>query len=64
MQRIFIVAPQREGDSRYHVCMTKSKAPFQAVYLADECIVIGSFDSLDEAKVNARIHGSRRPTVI
>jgi hypothetical protein len=63
--RIFIVAPNYDGDTLHVVCKTKDKDRLLDIYQTDRYVEIGETDNLHDAKQLAWLNGAgKRPTVI
>jgi hypothetical protein len=62
--RIFIVAPQYDGDTLYVVCKSKSRNSLLDIYFADKYEELGNATKLHDAKKIAWWNGAKRPTII
>jgi hypothetical protein len=63
-KRIFIVAPNYEGDKIHHVCSTTSKKSLSDIYVSDNYEIEGTYLTMRGAKNKSKRMGSKRTTVI
>jgi len=63
-KRIFIVAPNYDGDTLHQVCETKKRGRLLDIYQLDHYEEIDSTDNLKDAISIAKKHGAKRPSII
>ena len=63
-RRIFIIAPQRDGDTIYRICTHRGVRSALEAYQLDEYEELATKTSMEAARKVARHHGGKRAKVI